>query len=269
VPGFATHKINLKEIAPEPITHKTKIIEIIGPPGIGKSTFYQALCKSWSTRSNWVYQNKLLAPSKPKLAEFNAWLRYEARTFLHKNETKDIPVDYGLRFVDRHKELAQFFWDRLSGIQLCMGEEIDKCFRSAYFLFKDFCRYQAIAESSCSKPCMIDEGFLQKSFLIHNDEKFMTDIVNEYILLLPLPYSVIYINTTDVNIIVERICNRKKIIASHFGKDATALIANTEKWQQLFKIIIEKLRLNNIPVYCIDGEKPIEENVRFINAVLN
>ncbi|SHF39316.1 hypothetical protein [Flavisolibacter ginsengisoli] len=269
MPGLANHKMNLKSPPIVPINHKTKTIEIIGPPGIGKSTFYKSLCKTWNNNLNWVYQNRLLAPPKPKLSEFKIWLQYQFHMIANKDGNRDIPVDYGLRFVEDHKELGLFFWNHLSGINSCMDKEIGKSFRSAYFLFKDFCRYQAIFDSISSKPCIIDEGFLQKSFLLQDNEKLMAEIVTEYLHLIPLPSSVIYINTTDANIIIDRICNRKKIIASHFRKDKNELIAETEKWQYLFSIIIEKLTRNNIPVLCIDGERPIDENVRYINSVLS
>jgi len=241
-----------------------KIIEIIGPPGIGKTTIYESLCKTWRSTLNWTHQEALLTP-KPHFSELNKWVEYRFRKLLGKKITKSIPVEYGLRFVENHQELANFYWNYLSDAQDGTTQEISKRFRAAHFLFTDFCRYQAIAESNAAQPCIINEGLLQKSFFIHDDEQVMLAAINKYIPLLPLPYAIIYINTPDKNIIIERLRTRKKIIASHLGKGYKDLLVDIEKWQYLLNVIVEKMKCKNVPIYHIEGSKPVEENVVFIN----
>src|SRR5688572_27661742 len=175
---------------------KPKIIEIIGPPGVGKSTIYQSLCKTWKPGFQWVYPDVLLTP-KPDFFSFRKWLSYNVRLALGKKVTKAIPVDYGLRFAAEQHQLAEFCWSYLSGTQIIKSREIDKRFRSAYFLFRNFCNYQAIIEKNTIKPCIIEEGFLQKSFLISDDgdnEQLVNEQLNNYLQLIPLPYAIIYID---------------------------------------------------------------------------
>lgn len=238
-----------------------KIIEIIGPPGIGKTTIYESLCKTWRSTFNWTYQEALLTP-KPHFSEFNKWTEYRLRRLLGKKITKSIPVEYGLRFIENHQELANFYWNYLSN-----APEISKRFRAAHFLFTDFCRYQAIVESNAVQPCIINEGLLQKSFFIHNDEQVMLAALDKYMPLLPLPYAIIYINTPDTSLIIERLRSRKKIIASHLGKGYNDLFADIEKWQYLLNLIVEKMKCKNVPIYHIEGSKPLEENVILINKL--
>lgn len=245
-----------------------KIIEIIGPPGVGKSTLYKALCKTWSADSNWIYQDALLTPAKPSILDFGNWLEYHAKKLLGKKLTKNIKTEFGLRFVDSNPALANFYWSHLSDTRTYSSNEIDKRFRSAYILFYDFCRYQAILESIYEKPCLINEGLLQKSFFVHEDEEFLHALLNTYLSLLPLPYAVIFINTTSNSTILERLCNRKKIIASHVGKDESEIMIDIEKWQRTLSLIIDKTEDSSVKILRIDGEKPIDDNVRHIKEML-
>jgi adenylate kinase family enzyme len=249
---------------------KPKIIELIGPPGIGKSTVYQSLCKTWKPGSQWVYPDVLLA-SKPRFLSFSKWLEYHLRLVLRKKLTKSIPIDYGLRFAGQQQQLATFCWNYLSDIQFSNDEEINKRFRSAYFLFSNFCMYQAILEKAPAKPCIIQEGFLQKSFFIQDDQghdQLINELLNKYLLLIPLPYAIIYMDTPDINEIIKRLRGRNKIIASHLDKDDEALQRDIEKWQQTHNRILEKLKSAGVLIVKINGRQPVKDNVSRIKELL-
>ncbi|AKD04404.1 hypothetical protein POKO110462_06310 [Pontibacter korlensis] len=245
-----------------------KIIEIIGPPGVGKSTVYKSLCKTWTPSANWVYQDTLLLPEKPNIQDFRRWFEYYAKKLLGKKITRSIKAEYGLRFVSNNPNLAHFYWDQLSDTRIFKDEEINKRFRSAYFLFCDFCRYQAILEKESSKLCIVNEGLLQKSFFVHDNEEYLNVLLSTYLSLLPLPHAIIFINTPNKKVIFERLRGRKKIHASHVGKEDAGLMEDIDRWQQTLNLIIEKAREANVKVLNVDGEKPIGDNVSYINSML-
>lgn len=249
--------------------HKTKIIEFIGPPGVGKSTIFKSLCKRWNSHANWIYQDQLLLIEKPRISAPKIWLEYQLRKFVKKTGNRNINVDFGLRFVDNNRALVQFLWDHIAYSSAYNQDDAGHKFRSAHFLFKDFCRYQAIWESNSSRPCIIDEGLFVKSFFILDNSQTITDAINSYFQLLNLPHAVIYINTIQTDIITDRLINRKKVIASHRGKDKNALQDDIQKWQFLFSLIIEKLESHDIPVFYIDALRPIKENIILIDKFLN
>ena len=188
-----------------------------------------------------------------------------------KKLTKTVPVDYGLRFAGQQQDLAKFCWKYLSEIQFNDDGEIDKRFRSAYFLFKIFCTYQAIIEKAPAKPCIIEEGFLQKSFFIRkeeDDEQLINELLNKYLLLIPLPHAIVYIDTPDGKEIVKRLRGRSKTIASHHGIDDEALLRNIEKWQCLQHNILEKLKNAGVLIVRINGKTSVKENVLIIKELL-
>jgi adenylate kinase family enzyme len=249
---------------------KTKIIEIIGPPGVGKSTIYQSLCKTWKPGSPWIYPDVLLT-ARPGFFSFRKRLIYNLSLLLGKKLIKTVPVDYGVRFAGQHQDLAKFCWEYIAEIQFYEDRDIDKRFRSAYFLFKTFCTYQAIFEKAPAKPCIIQEGFLQKSFFIRDkeeDDQLINELLNNYLQLIPLPYAIIYIDTPDSKEIVKRLRGRSKTIVSHYGKDDTALQRDVEKWRHAQQKILEKLKQAGVMIVQINGKQSVKENVTIIKELL-
>jgi len=249
---------------------KSKVIEIIGPPGVGKSTIYQALCKKWDPGSRWIYPEMLLT-NKPSLFSTKKWLVYQMRMLLHRKPIKTIPVEYGLRFDEQQQELAKFCWKYLSDTHFFEDKDTNKRFRSAYFLFTAFCLYQAIIEKATVNPCIIEEGLLQKSLFIKEDgtdEQLMQNLLNKYLRLVPLPYAIIYIDTPDTNEVVKRLRGRNKVIASHFGKDDEGLRRDIEKWRHIQDRILEDMKKQGVGIIRINGMQPVNENVAQILKML-
>ncbi len=249
---------------------KTKIIEIVGPPGVGKSTIYQSLCKTWKPGSPWVYPDVLLT-AKPGFFSFRKWLVYNLSLLLGKKLIKTVPVDYGVRFAGQQQGLAKFCWEYLAEIQFYEDRDINKRFRSTYFLFRTFCMYQAILEKAPAKPCMIEEGFLQKSFFVRDkeaDDQLINELLNNYLQLIPLPYAIIYMDTPDSKEIVKRLRGRSKTIVSHYGIDDTALQRDVERWRHAQQKVLEILKKAGVLIVQINGMAPVKENVTIIKKLL-
>ena len=104
--------------------------------------------------------------------------------------------------------------------------------------------------------------------MIHDDKQMMADILDEYLSVLPLPHAVIGLDTENIELIIRRIKERKKTIPSHRNKDNKTLIKETEKWQYLIRLVLDKLQDKNVLIYKIDGSKPLTEKVTLLDSTL-
>lgn len=250
----------------KPKINQARTIEIIGAPGIGKSKLYHEVCKTWNPGNTWTYADVLLAPEKPSMLSFIRWLEYNYRWYLGKRLSKSLPTNLGLKFIREHEELAAFCWKYLT--ENPVHNSLDSRFRHACILYDNFCGYQAIIEKRSPKPCLIEEGLFQKSFLIHDSEELMKEILDEYLSVLPLPYAVIGLDTDNIGLIVSRLRKRKKVIPSHQDKSDEELIRETEKWRYIIRLILDKLENKNVLVYRVDGSKSLDGNVAVLTSIL-
>jgi len=250
----------------QPALKRGQTVEIIGPPGIGKSKLFWALSKKWTPRKNWIYDDMLLAPKKPGILKPVQWINYQYRLYSGKNLTKSLSNDFGIRFIQNNQALADFCWTVLT--ENPQHNSLESRYRHAYFIFVNFCGYQAIAEKGSHKPCLIEEGLFQKSFLIQEDRQMMEDLVEEYLSVLPLPKAMVGLDSADTELILKRIKGRKKIIPSHNNKDEAGLRKDIENWQYLVQLMLDKLEKKNVLVYKIDGGKPLEEKVAILEPIL-
>ncbi|MET0636784.1 MAG: hypothetical protein ABWZ25_12210 [Chitinophagaceae bacterium] len=243
--------------SPEPATipGQSRIIEMIGSPGAGKSTIYNELIRSWDPDCPWEYRQQTKKAGS---------LEKVIRAITGRRATEPVVIEGGLDFINHHPDLAEFLWAHLSDARTYPYNSYNKRFRSAYFLFRDFCRYQTIMQGDSEKFFVVDEGLLQRSFLVNNDRTLMEEIVSEYIELIPLPSAIIYLEARNLDVIFARLKGRKKTIASHIGLTDWELYKDLETWQYLFSLINEKLKKKNVEIFRIDSEEQVDTNVALI-----
>ena len=245
-----------------------RIIEVIGAPGSGKSTIYDALCQRWRHSSNWIYPGALLYQNRADRTIRQSF-EYFLRCALKKKLHAPITTNDGIRYIKCNDVFASYCLQLLSDPDYVQSNDIASKYRSIYFLYRDFCLRQAILDAAPDKPCLVDEGFLQKSFLVSRATQNIGQIIDKYIHLMTTPLAVIVVAVADIEVLLRRIRSRKKVIASHIGMTDSELRKDLEFWVATQSLIAKKAKETGIFVFEIDGQVSIRTNVNIINKVVS
>jgi len=243
------------------------IVELIGPPGIGKSTIYNTACSKWKKSDGWIHEDELYAPSLSPLSSLTDRMVHAIRRLTGKKYNKSLPLNYGMDFVNQHPKLAEFIWDHL-GKNHPGKNQVAYRYRAAYFLFLTFSRYQGIIREKSFRPVLLEEGFLQKSFLVNPDEEYMSSILDKYLPLIPMPIAVICLKAPNRKLILERIRMRGKTIAAHEGKTDLEILQEIHQWERLNVLICRKLSKVGVRISYLDGRNTLGENVAELSRIL-
>ena len=238
-------------------------VEIIGVPGSGKSTIFKAACRLWNHKAAWVYFNKLLQPKKPVILSPRSWLKYilnDQSIVFNQNMQEQA----GIRFLQQNSDFVDFCWKYINDNVGNARGGFDLRTRAIYYLFKDFCRLQLIHELADVRLCLIDEGILQKSFLVEGKHDISNDDLSKYINLAPLPRAVFIVEISNPDEIIVRLRGREKNLSIFQGKDDGELKASIRKYQEFFIRLSDILSSKGIEVYKIESDISVEANAKVI-----
>ncbi|WP_215223626.1 hypothetical protein [Echinicola shivajiensis] len=245
------------------------IVQIIGVPGVGKSSIFKELCNDWNSKQNWTHLEALIDQRKSRAERVTKRSINLLKRLLNIKNHQSFPTNKGIQFAHDNMELSNFFWKHLSNTEFEANADPGQRFRSAFFLYRDFCRYQVIQDHANGIPCVMDEGFLQKSFLVHSEKRIIDAVLDDYLSLIQLPKAMIWIHVKPIDIIIERIKNRSKRIASQIDLEDEKLKIETIKWRKLIKRLIKKTELKGVKIYKIDGRNSIKYNVEKVKTILS
>ena len=233
---------------------------MIGPPGSGKTTIYKATIKMWQDDMPWIYQKILLNPNHKK----NRLINYIDNKIKHSTGKTDSPKlsQSVLKFIEDHPGYAQICWQYINSVYENDQSYAKYRFRAAYYLYCDFSRIQRIKEKGEPRPCLIDEGLLQKSFLVDSMDTQLENNLHQYLELLPLPYAVVILKISSISDIVQRLFERKREIFKINMESEESLKKLTAKWQKYISNLIEQLDKYNIRIIYLDAGQPANKNAQ-------
>ncbi len=234
----------------------SEIIEIIGAPGVGKTTIYKALEKRWKKKDPWAPQVEFMPRLQTsKTANPGYWLnsirRLLGKTFIDQKQI----ISSAYTFLQRNTAFSSVCWDLIHKNRTKDHLGVDNRFRSAYHVYKVMGTYQAIIDSPNKRICVTDE-LLTHRIIQLTEETINQDEIREFVSAMPLPKGIICIDT-PVDLLTKRSTGRKRNIIRHQGRSSSELmqLASLDRAKLLF--VCKELEQRGVPVLYVDASRNI------------
>lgn len=240
-----------------------KLIELTGPPGVGKSTYYSALVERWKKSSRWIPSEMLYPRQRIRYKDPKEFLKTVLQRLANDFDNRAFNRA-GHRFVDSNPDYVNAVWNDINQHKHSINGK-DLRFQDAMFLLESFQRIQVLLESPCQKPALKAEGIVHRlPHSIYRDN-FMEEEekIRELISKIHLPSAVIYL-TCNPQENARRLSNRKYTWEGHRDMNETQLMDYSIRSHKKRDMIIDVLREHGTPVLTIDTTNDLEQNLKVI-----
>ncbi len=234
-----------------------EIIEIIGPPAVGKTTIFNALKKRWIRNAPWAPKIEFLPKVDNSTFGTTSYWRYIIRTLMGARKVNQKKItNAAYSFLQRNKEFSSLCWELIHKNRTKDHLGVDNRFRSAFYVYQVMGVYQTIIDSPDTRICITDELLTHRIIQLTEDAVNKDDL-REFVKVLPVPKGIIYLDA-PVDILTKRSTERQRNIIRHQGRSSTELmqLASLDRTKLLF--LCKELEQRDIPVLYINASQSID-----------
>lgn len=253
-----------------------KIIELLGLPGVGKSTLYGALKATHTIGDSWVPAEVLY----PRLRSHGASFRGLLKSVLRRDRPLDQVAlrEAGSRFAAQNQDFIRVFaaemYKKSFEYQNCL-EYLRK--RSGGFN-TTLQLAQTLREDSDNRYAILDEGILMylvgllmdgKGSGLLSEDNATYQWLKDALDIAPLPEGIIFVDA-DADIVGQRAFEREKKILNYRGFTQKDIAVASSRLQKNIHGFLDLLRSKeDLFVIDIDGRRDISGNVEELKEALN
>jgi len=249
----------------------SKIIELCGIPGVGKSTVYSVLVSTWNKKDKWIPADFLYPKLKIDFKNPRNLISLFAGRIKGNLDLSELN-EAGRRFVSEYPKYINHSWDALQRKHSSSKNAPDERFKEVKRLKRSTEYIQYLIENKCSQFAIVDiGGLVQRLDLTWNTSENISDDQKEAVYLLdsmPLPEAVVYMHI-DLDKNVERLLNRKKTLARHKNLSAKELEDFCKKYKERWEMILDILMVRKVPVLKIQTDFPVTKIVEQIKEFID
>jgi len=236
------------------------VVEIIGPPGVGKSSILNSLRKRQKQNPSWVLDRDLL----PRLTMVQRLTRVPRRWF--GVPLPNLLASAGRRFVEQNQQFVCHLWEALNAARPTGNGDLDLRFCIVSMLYSKFAKVQILRESSRNRTVVIDEGLCkQLGFLA---DRRVNDATLQALILDPvMPGCFVWVDAPG-EVIADRVLHRRPVARVHLGLSRAEIVEYSERsragWRR-FSLLLQEFGKQ---VHRIDASEDGEINTRIIEDLL-
>lgn len=252
----------------------SKVVELVGPSGVGKTAIYKYLLKSWRPNPYWVLYDNFSRP-------YNNWLKYAADLLFEKigirilRERKykaDVSPEW--KFIEMSD--SPFFNEKKGHFKTTLMNLIQKHCASGFsgqdnrfvavYMFMWCMAYVDAVQSNRKddRYCLLRNGEGYITRVMHlNSPNFDDTSLNAYLDIIPFP-DVVFFLDLDADDVLKRIGKKGNRSSLHYGMDNDQILTFTQSTISLFKKAVEKAENSGTKVYKIDASQDIGKSAQII-----
>lgn len=239
-----------------------RTIEILGSPGVGKSTVSKCLSELWTPDEGWIPESQLLArPDPPPGPNLRTAYR-TLRRLLGSRDRQPLAMWPMLsqRFIEQHQAFADLLIRTLATSVMNSEKDASKAFNRTIHLARTFAKLHCLTERCTAQLVVLDEGILKHASHLFLDEGFAPTrnrLLDDEV----MPTSYVLLDAPGATI-AERSVSRSKRTSHHEGMDWSALEDYCSRSAAMWRRIATGLLEAGKQVLILDAVRPPQENAR-------
>lgn len=242
-----------------------KIIELLGSPGVGKTTLYREMESLWNKDCNWMPSWHFYPKKEITTARLSSFFFDVLKRIKNKNGEIDAYAmeEAGRRFIELYPDYIEACWNNINRMQKNNPDKADLRFHKASYIYKVIKKIQAIREKTSHKIAVADEGLINIINSIFHEREVLTEEkeeINRLLELMPIPDGVVYVET-GLQENFKRLTERKKVIPVHQSLEDGELKKIIRLDYDKRTVINNIIESKNIPSLTINSSELIAVNV--------
>lgn len=240
-----------------------KVVELLGPPGIGKTSLYNALQIKWNENDSWAVYHDFRYKRRRggfTLKEIVNALINRFRKHYHIDYIlNDGKLEFGERlFAEKYPDFTKAMLDL---VQLHCKEGFngfDKRFDSFHYMTRTMEQLYAVAQrKNDPRICVMYEAFLCRIMHLVSPG-FDEHALSQYLEHMPSIDAVIYLKA-DTERVVSRINNRQRTATVHSQLNSEQLYSFTGQTQTMMEKATAKLQDKDVKICVIDAHQKVDK----------